>query len=568
MVWTTARGVLAGRFAADLVATLAIIGAAALGQPMPGLVVVLMQTGGEALERYAEGRASSAVRELEAAAPRQAHRLDSAGRTVDVPASAVRPGDLLLVRPGELIPADGVVEAGRSDVNAARLTGEPMPVPAAPGTALLSGAINGEGPLTLRATALAAESEYARIVELVRSAQASKAPLQRAADRYAVWFTPVTLAVCAVAWLASGDPSRVLAVLVVATPCPLILAAPVAIVGGINRAARRSIIFRHGPALEQIGAATVVVFDKTGTMTVGRPEVATVLPAAPFDGRELLRLAGAVEHGSGHLLARTLHAAAARAGPLPVASALIEAAGAGVTGTVEGHEVTVGGWSYVTGRQPGAAATLGALRPRPHGLRAYVTVDGAAAGIVEYADAIRPGAAELVTELHQAGVRRVLLLSGDAPENVAHVAGLVGIDEARGGLLPQDKATIVAELVKAGETVVMVGDGVNDAPALTAATVGVALPSGGGGIAAEAADAVLLLDDPRRLLDAVAISRRTLRIAKQSMTLGLALSGAAMIVAAAGYIAPAIGALLQEVIDIAAILNALRASARAGALGS
>jgi P-type E1-E2 ATPase len=232
---------------------------------------------------------------------------------------------------------------------------------------------------------------------------------------------------------------------------------------------------------------------------------------------------------------------------------------------VAGHEVTVGGWGFVTGRYPGAAATLGSLRPSPHGLRAYVIVDGTAAGIVEYADAIRPGAGELVTQLHRAGVRRVLLLSGDAPENVAHVAGLVGIDEARGGLLPQDKATIVAELVKAGDTVVMVGDGVNDAPALTAATVGLALPSGGGGIAAEAADAVLLLDDPRRLLDAIAISRRTLRIARQSMVLGLALSGAAMIVAAAGYIAPAIGALLQELIDVAAILNALRASARAGA---
>jgi heavy metal translocating P-type ATPase len=553
---------LARRFASDIVASLAVIGAVAFDQPIAGLVIVVMQTGGEALERYAEGRASGAVRELENAAPRVAHRLDAAGIATDVPAADVGAGDRLLVRPGELIPADGVVEAGRSTVDAARLTGEPMPVNAGPGTRLMSGAINGDGPLTLRATAAAAESEYARVVELVRSAQASKAPLQRAADRYAVWFTPITLLVCGAAWLVSRDPSRVLAVLVVATPCPLILAAPVAIIGGFNRAARRHIIFRHGAALERLAAPTVVALDKTGTVTIGRPEVAAVRPASPFGEDELLRLAAAVEHGSGHLLARTLHAAAvARLGTVPNASAVREEPGAGVTGTVDGREVTIGGWSYVTGRHPPAAATLAALRGPVPGLLAYVTVDGRAGGVVEYADALRPGAATLVHDLEAAGVGRVILLSGDAPDNVARVAAEVGVREARGGLLPEDKAAIITELVRAGETVVMVGDGVNDAPALTAASVGVALPSGGGGIAAEAADAVLLADDPRRLLDAIGISRRTLRIARQSMALGLALSGVAMAAAALGWIRPTAGALIQEAIDVAAIVNALRASA-------
>jgi heavy metal translocating P-type ATPase len=487
----------------------------------------------------------------------------------DVPATEVGAGDRLLVRPGELIPADGIVEAGRSTVNAARLTGEPMPVDAAPGTRLMSGAINGDGPLTLRATAAAAESEYARIVELVRSAQASKAPLQRAADRYAVWFTPITLLVCGAAWIASRDPSRALAVLVVATPCPLILAAPVAIIGGFYRAARRQIILRHGAALERLAAPTVVALDKTGTVTIGRPEVAAVRAAPPFEREELLRLAAAVEHGSSHLLARTLHAAAiAQLGAVPDAAAVREEPGAGVTGTVDGREVTIGGWSYVTGRHGAAAPALAALRgPRP-GLLAYVVVDGRAAGIVEYADALRPGAATLVHELELAGVRQVLLLSGDAPDNVARVAAAVGVRDARGGLLPEDKAAIIAELVGSGETVVMVGDGVNDAPALTAASVGVALPSGGGGIAAEAADAVLLADDPRRLLDAIDISRRTLRIARQSMTLGLALSGIAMAAAALGWIRPTPGALIQEAIDVAAIANALRASAAPATAGA
>ncbi|HEU5320237.1 MAG TPA: HAD-IC family P-type ATPase, partial [Methylomirabilota bacterium] len=249
MVWRTLRGMASGRFAADLVAMLAIVTAVILGQPLPGLIVVLMQTGGETLERYAEGRASEAVRELEAAAPRLAHRIGPEG-VEDVAADAVVVGDRLLIRPGEMVPCDGVVLDGRSHVDVARITGEPMPLSAAAGVALRSGSLNLEGPLTLRATALARESQYARIVELVRTAQASKSPLQRLADRYAVWFTPVTLLVCAAAWLASGDPERVLAVLVVATPCPLILATPVAIIGGINRAAAHGIIFRHGTALE------------------------------------------------------------------------------------------------------------------------------------------------------------------------------------------------------------------------------------------------------------------------------------------------------------------------------
>jgi heavy metal translocating P-type ATPase len=562
VVWRTLRGMAAGRFAADLVAMLAIVGALLLVQPLAGLVVVLMQTGGEALERYAEGRASQAMRELEAAAPRLAHRVTTRGLE-DVDAEAVAVGDELLVRPGELLPCDAVVLDGRSHVDAARLTGEPVPFTATVGTRLLSGSLNLEGPLRVRALAPASESQYARIVELVRGAQQSKAPIQRLADRYAVWFTPLTLLVCLAAYLASRDPVRVLAVLVVATPCPLILATPVAIVGGINRAARHGIIFRHGTALEQLAGITVAVFDKTGTLTIGRPAVARVLAAPPFTPTQVLRLAGAVEHGSGHLLARTLvDEAVARGLALPEGREIVESPGEGVTGEVEGRRVSVGGWAFVLRCHPEAETGLRtALQSAPDGgLRAYVALGGEGAGVVEYADRLRPGIGEFLASLRRLGIRRTLLLSGDDPTHAEAVGRSLGIGEVHGGLLPEEKVAFVRRLVKEGERVLMVGDGTNDAPALSSATVGVALASGGGGITAEAADAVLLADDPTRVREAIAISRRTLRLARQSIWAGLGLSGVAMAAASLGYIPPTIGALLQEAIDVAVILNALRAT--------
>jgi heavy metal translocating P-type ATPase len=438
-----------------------------------------------------------------------------------------------------------------------------MPVSAAPGAGVLSGSLNLDGPLTIRATAPASESQYARIVELVRTAQQSKSPLQRLADRYAVWFTPFTLLVCAAAYLLTEDSVRVLAVLVVATPCPLILATPVAVVGGINRAARRGIIFRHGSALEQLAGITVAVFDKTGTLTIGRPRVARVLAAPSYTEAEVLRLAGGVEHGSGHLLARTLceEVAARRIAPAE-AREVTESPGEGVTGRAGDRRVTVGGWAYVLRQHPGAEAGLrAALAADGAGaLRAYVAVDGLGAGVIEYADRIRSGIPGFLATLRRLGVRRALLLSGDDQANATAVGLAIGTDEAHGGLLPGEKVAFVQRLVKRGERVLMVGDGTNDAPALSSATVGMALASGGGGITAEAADAVILADDPTRIAEAIAISRRTLRLARQSIWVGLGLSGVAMVAASLGYIPPVAGALLQEGIDVAVILNALRAS--------
>jgi heavy metal translocating P-type ATPase len=558
VVWRTAVGALRGRFAADLVASLAILTAVVLQHPLPGLVVVLMQTGGEALEQYAAGRASRAVEELEAAAPRRANRLRGTA-VEEIPAEQVALGDLVLVRPGEMVPCDGTVVQGYSHVDQSRLTGEPMPVTAEAGTRLMSGSMNLEGPLTVEVQAVASESQYAKIVQLVRSAQSSKSPLQRLADRYAVAFTPITLAVCAVAYLGSRESERVLAVLVVATPCPLILAAPVAMIGGINRAARRSIIIRHGEALERLGQVTAALIDKTGTLTIGRPAVTKVIPVASFGPDQILSYAAAVDAGAGHMLARSIVAAAAERGlAIPLASDVNERPGQGVTGRVEGHDVTLGARSFIAARHPGL--TLSRWDGESTGLRAWLAIDGAPGGVIEFADRLRPEAHDLVLALGRLGLRQVVLVTGDHLGHARAVADALGITEVRADLLPADKVQVVDELEAAGERVLMMGDGTNDAPALMRASVGVALASHGGGITAEAADAVVLADDANRVAEAVAISRRTMAIARQSVWAGLGLSGLAMVIAAFGYIPPILGAILQEAIDVAVILNALRAS--------
>ncbi|MBX3147885.1 MAG: heavy metal translocating P-type ATPase [Gemmatimonadales bacterium] len=557
IVLGTLRGALRGRFAADLVASLALIAAVVLAEPVAGLVIVIMQTGGEALEAGAARRASKAVATLEAMAPRTAHVfLD--GTLEDRPVGAVRVGDVLLVRPGEMVPCNGTVRQGAGSFDVSTITGEAAPVDAQPGMTVLSGSIARESPVTIEVTAPADASHYHRIVELVRTAEASKAPIQRLADRAAVWFTPVTLLVCVAAYALSGDPVRVLAVLVVATPCPLILAAPVAMLGGINRSARRQIIVRNGVALERLASVDTAVFDKTGTLTAGKPEVDRITALPPFTASTLLRLAGAVEQGSGHLLARSLSAAAIREhGALPEATDVVDAPGGGVTGRVEGRTITVGAQKLIRTREPEAAAAFLAYDGDP-GLQAYVVIDGRAAGLVHYADRIRSEARTAVHALGAAGVRRTVLLSGDRTANATAVAGELGIREAEGDLLPQDKLSRIVALERDGHRVLMVGDGANDAPALAAAHVGLAIATETRGLSAEAADVVLLTDDLRRIPEAVAIARRTMRITRQSIGVGLGLSLVAMGFAAAGQITPTVGALLQEAIDVAVIVNALR----------
>ena len=554
LVWKTIVGLARGRFAADLVAALAIVTAAAVGQYFAGAIVVLMQAGGEALERHAFARASDSLETLLARAPRVARRLQNDVAS-DVPVEAVVPGDRLLIRAGDLVPVDATVLEGRSAVDQSALTGEPPPLAVGPGSTLLSGSVNLDGALTVRADRPSAESQYQRIVQLVERARRERAPIQRLADRYAVWFTPVTLLACGAAWVVTRDMTGVLAVLVVATPCPLILATPVAVIGAISRVADLGVIVKTGAAIEQIGRARVVVFDKTGTLTLGRPTVRRVVAEPGFDRRDILRYAAAIERRSAHHLGQAIEEAARQDGVARTAADSVrEWPGSGVGGRVDGSQVLVGSSAFL------AAQGIPASDGDPERTAAYVAVNGRMAGAIEFADRIRHQVPALMQRLAVLGVTETVMLTGDREAAAQVIAAQAGIRTVRAGLLPADKVTAVTTLKKRDPAgvVVMIGDGINDAPALAAATVGVALGAHGAAASAEAADIVLLVDDIARVGDTVAISQRMRRIALQSIGAGLGISAALMAVAASGHLTPPLGALLQEAIDVAVILNALR----------
>ncbi len=553
LVIRTAAGLIRGRFAADVVATLAIVTAVILGEYFAGTVIVLMQSGGEALEDYALKRASMSVEALVARAPKLARRLVD-GSMEEIAATEVRVGDLLVVRPGDLVPVDGEVVSGQSAVDQSALTGEPMPVHAEPGTELYSGGVNLDGALTLKAIRTAVESQYQQIVQLVERARLEKPPMERLADRAAVWFTPATLIMCGVAWLITSDPTAVLAVLVVATPCPLILATPVAVIAGINRAADRGVIIKTGSAIEQVGRAGVVVFDKTGTLTEGHPTLSSVRTFHRLPEHEVLKLAASVEQLTSHHLG-TAVVAAARERNVPLAEPLEfdEHAGLGVHGRVDGRFVIVGTAGLL--REHGVTVDAAPL----DGTVAWVGVDGELVGALVFADRIRPEVPALMRQLRDLGIGHTVMLTGDRRENAEAVAAEVGIAEAHADLLPGDKVRVVGSLKREHGTVVMVGDGINDAPALAAAAVGIAMGAHAPAASSAAADIVLVVDDVSRVGDAITVGRRTRRVALQSIGIGMGVSFALMWVASFGHITPALGAVLQEILDVGVILNALRA---------
>ena len=552
LVLQTLLGMLRGRFAADVVAMLAIITAFILGQYFAGVVIVLMQSGGEALEAYAMRRASRSLEALLARAPKVAHRLDG-DQVVDVPVDAVNVGDALVIKPGDLVPVDVEVTEGSSAVDQSALTGEPAPIRAVLGTALLSGSVNLEGVLRARALRPSAQSQYQQIVRLVERARQEKPPIQRLADRVAVWFTPLTLVMCGVAFLITGAPTAVLAVLVVATPCPLILATPVAVIAGISRAADLGVIIKNGVAIEQVGRARAVVFDKTGTLTLGQPSVAHV-EALDGAASDVLRLAAAVEQFSSHHLGRAVaEAGRDRFASLPSVTDFQETPGRGVTARVDGHVVSVGSAQYLAD-QGIALDGSGA----GGNTAAYVAIDRVPSGKIEFADRLRHQVPALMQRLAVLGVTETVMLTGDHEAPAEAIAAQAGIRTVRANLMPGDKVTAVRELTRRHGMVVMVGDGINDAPALAAATVGIAMGAHGTAVSAEAADIVLLVDDIARVGDAMAISRRMRRIALQSIGVGLGVSFALMVIASFGHITPAAGAVMQEALDAAVILNALR----------
>jgi len=552
LVGATVRGLLRGRFAADVVATLAILAALVLGQYFAGAVIVLMQSGGEALEAFAFHRASQAVDALLARAPKIARRVDGDGLT-EIPVEQVAVDDLLVVRPGDLVPVDAVVTEGRSAVDESALTGEPLPAHADAGVELMSGSVNLDGALTVRALRTSAESQYQQIVHLVEEARRDRPPIQRIADRYAVWFTPLAIGMCVIAYLLTHNPTNVLAVLVVATPCPLILATPVAVIAGISRAAQQGIIVKAGSAIEEIGRVRAVVFDKTGTLTIGHPTVAHV-HAAGVSEEDLLRYAASVEQLSSHHLGAAVVAAAHERGlRVPTPTAFHEEAGSGVAANVAGHNVIVGSAAFLTAH---GVVTDGDAHATTI---AYVAVDGAFAGAIEFADRIRDDAPALVAALPALGVAHVAMLTGDRAPNALAIGREVGIADVRAELLPTDKVLAVRDLKRAFGSVLMVGDGINDAPALATATVGVAMGAHAPAASAAAADVVLLVDDVSRVHDAMLIGRHMRRVAVQGIAIGLSVSFGLMVVASFGYILPAVGALLQEALDTVVILNALRA---------
>ncbi|HVK07280.1 MAG TPA: heavy metal translocating P-type ATPase [Gemmataceae bacterium] len=543
-------------FGSDLLAGISIVTAVLLGERLAGALVVLMLSGGAALEGYAVRRASHALAALARRLPAAAHRKIGAA-VEDVPLAQVAVGDPVVVFPHEVCPVDGTVLDGRGTMDESYLTGEPYRIDKAPGAPVLSGAVNGETALTVRADKPAADSRYARIMQVMRASEQARPRLRRLGDRLGAVYTPVAVAVALAAWAGSGDPLRFLAVLVVATPCPLLIAIPVAVIGSISLAARRGIIIKDPAVLERVAACKTAIFDKTGTLTYGEPELTDVLAAPGADANEVLGLVAGLERYSRHPLAgAVLRAAEGRGLPLLDAAEVREPPGQGLIGTVGERAVRVTGRPKLVAREPDVAVHL---PPAAEGLECVALIDGRYAATLRFRDRPRVGGKPFIRHLgDRHGFDRVLLVSGDRESEVRYLADLVGIREVSAGQSPEQKLALVrAETARAAT--VFVGDGINDAPALTAATVGIAFGQNSD-VTAEAAGAVILDSSLEKVDEFLHVGARMRRIALQSAVGGMALSLIGMGVAAAGYLPPVTGAVFQELIDVAAVLNALRAA--------
>ena len=565
LTWSVARSLLHGDVGVDAIALVSMAGALALGQYLAGAVVALMLAGGNALEEVAGRRARRELTKLVERMPRIAH-VRRGDAISEVAIDEVGVGDVVVVRAGEVIPIDGIVVSGDAVIDESSLTGEPLPATYQAGGALLSGTTNAGDVIEVRALRPAADSAYAALVRLVRDAESQRAPFVRLADRYAIFFLPLTAGVAAVAWAVSGDPIRALAVFVVATPCPLILAAPIALLSGVSRAARAGVIVKGAGVIERLGEVRTALLDKTGTLTLGTAEVERVVPYDGIDPGELLRLAASLDQLSVHALAEALvHDAERRGAALSFPDAVEERLGQGIEGTVDGRRVAVGSAAWLAERgydgDPYVAArtldeAVGAGRAK-----ILVGIDGRLAGGIVMADHPREDAPQLIASLREAGVRHVAMVTGDRAAVANDVGRQLGVDKVYAEHTPEEKLEVVRAMQQSKELspVVMVGDGVNDAPALALADVGIAMGAAGATAASETADAVIVVDRVDRVADAVRIGRRSLFIAHQSVRFGMGLSLTAMVFAAFGLIAPVFGALLQEAIDVAVILNALRA---------
>jgi heavy metal translocating P-type ATPase len=553
------RDFLAGRMGVDAVALVSMSAALVLGESLAAIVVAVMYAGGNVLEDFAVGRAERNLRMLVDRAPRIAHRMAD-GAVETVPIGAVSLGDRLLVRAGEVIPVDGIIASHAASLDESALTGEPIPVERQRGSVARSGTVNAGEAFEMDVSAVADDSTYAGIVRLANTARTTRSPFIRTADHYALILLPVSLAVAGAAWALSGDPIRGLAVLVVATPCPLILAAPVAFISGISQAARRGILVKGSGPLEALARARTAIFDKTGTLTVGGARIIAIETAPGQDPDELLGLAASLEQASQHIVANAITAAARQKGlELTTPTDITEAPGSGLEGTVRGRRVRAGSAELVLRGQHPDRWLARSLRRAGwrSALSVVVSIDGRVSGVLLLADQLRPESSRTIDRLRAAGITRVIMVSGDRSDAVESIGAALGLDAVLAERLPSEKVDAVTNESSLAPTL-MIGDGINDAPALAAADVGIALGARGATASSEAADVVILVERLDRVADAIAIARRTRRIALQSIVVGLALSGIGMAAAAVGWLTPVAGALIQEVIDVAVILNALR----------
>jgi heavy metal translocating P-type ATPase len=556
MLYDLLRKLLKREFGSDLLGGVSIVTSVLLHEYLAGSIIVLMLAGGEALESFALRSASSVLAALARRMPSIAHRRQGAG-IVDVALQDVSVGDTLVVYPHDLCPVDGLVIAGHGAMDESYLTGEPFQITKTTGSTVISGAINGESALTIRATQRAADSRHAKIMLVMRESEASRPQLRRLGDQLGALYTPIALSVAVLAWALSGEAVRFLAVLVIATPCPLLLGIPIAIIGSISLCARRAIIVKSPVVLEQIAGCRTAIFDKTGTLTYGEPKLTEHIAAPDFDHDAVLTLAASLERYSKHPLARAILAAAKEAGlTLAEATEVNEQPGHGLRGTVSGHQVQITSRKNLLAQD---AANTEQLPAMTGGLECVVAVDGRYATVMRFRDAPRAESRSFVNHLgpkHQ--FNHVMIVSGDRESEVRYLAEQVGIGDIRAQKSPEEKLAIVREETAKARTL-YVGDGINDAPAMMAATVGMAIGQNSD-VTAEAAGVVIMDNSLEKVDEFMHISRRMRRIALQSAVGGMALSMVGMLIAATGHLSPVNGAITQEVIDVLAVLNALRAA--------
>ncbi len=582
IVLETIKGILHGRFASDIVAMLAIITAILTNEAFPGVIIVIMQSGGKALEDYAFRKATTSLDELMTRSPKIAHRKVNDKEVEDVGVERIRIGDHLVIRPGDLVPVDGTIVSGNGQIDESSLTGEPLSKIKHIGEEVFSGTINTGNIFEIKAIRISEESQYSKIVKLVKKAREEKAPIQRLADKYAIWFTPITLAMCGIGWLLTQNTQTILSVLVVATPCPLIFATPVAIIGGIDKAAKQSIIVKSGAAIEQISRADAAVFDKTGTITYGMPVVEDIILLDDFKKNkkgesieytkdDILFKAASLEQMSSHPSAQSItKAGKEKFNNLALPTSFHEKSGLGVEGYVNGEHILVGSSNYIESqsktntnydtinRNGDLLKTITEFQ-KIGKMVVLVNINGTNAAIIKFTDKIRDGVVSMIQNLRKEGIKETIMLTGDSLNNAKSIANQTGVDNYKYDLLPEDKVNEVKKLKEKFRDIIMIGDGINDAPALATATVGIAMGAKGTAISAEAADVVLLVDDVTKVSNVIHIGKKTIKIAKQSIFVGIGISFLLMIFASFGLILPSVGALLQEALDIGVILNALRA---------